>query len=58
MPRARWIWLSLATGCAVTRVLQGAHFLSDVYLSAVVSFGVVAILWRWQGDKAAPRKPN
>ncbi|NQU10976.1 phosphatase PAP2 family protein [bacterium] len=49
-PQARLIWLGLATGCAVTRVLQGSHFLSDVYLSAVVSRGVVTLLWRWQGE--------
>lgn len=43
-PRTRWIWYSLATGCATTRVLAGAHFLSDTVVGACVAWGVVAAL--------------
>lgn len=43
-PRTRWVWYSLAAGCAVTRVLAGAHFLSDTAVGACVAWGVVAWL--------------
>jgi membrane-associated phospholipid phosphatase len=46
-PRARWLWYALAAGCALTRVLARAHFLSDVTLSAIIGWGVGAMLWRW-----------
>lgn len=46
-PRARWLWFGLAAGCAVTRVLAHAHFLSDVTLSAIVGWVVAALVWRW-----------
>lgn len=45
-PRARWLWLALAGGCALTRVFAHAHFLSDVTLSAVLGYAVAEILWR------------
>ena len=46
VPQGRWLWLALAAGCAVTRVLAQAHFVCDVYLSAVVSYMIVHLLWR------------
>jgi membrane-associated phospholipid phosphatase len=46
-PRARWLWFALAAGCAITRVLARAHFLSDVTLSAIVGWIVAALIWRW-----------
>ncbi len=54
-PRARWLWFALATGCALTRVLARAHFLSDVTLSAIIGWTVAALLWRWylRGDVQA-----
>ena len=50
-PRATPIWLTAAIGCAAGRVLVGAHFASDVWLSAVISFVVVWGLWRVHGGK-------
>jgi membrane-associated phospholipid phosphatase len=44
-PRARWLWFALAAGCALTRVLARAHFLSDVTLAAIVGWAVAAVLW-------------
>lgn len=35
-PPARWLFVLIAMGCAFTRVLAGAHFVSDVALGAVV----------------------
>ena len=46
-PRASWLWFALAAGCALTRVLARAHFLSDVTLAAIVGWVVAAGLWRW-----------
>jgi membrane-associated phospholipid phosphatase len=46
-PRASWLWFALAAGCALTRVLTRAHFLSDVALAAIVGWLVAAGLWRW-----------
>jgi membrane-associated phospholipid phosphatase len=46
-PRARWLWLALAAGCAFTRVLSRAHYLSDVTLSAIIGWAVAAMVWRW-----------
>ena len=37
-PRAWVIWWALAWGCALSRVAAGAHFLSDVVVSAVVGW--------------------
>lgn len=33
-PRARWVGYTLAAGCAITRVLARAHFVSDVVFAA------------------------
>jgi membrane-associated phospholipid phosphatase len=46
-PRARWLWYALAAGCALTRVLARAHFLSDVALAAIAGWAIAAVLWRW-----------
>lgn len=43
-PRAAWLWYALAAGCAVTRVLARAHFLSDVVLAGLAGWAVAAIL--------------
>lgn len=45
-PRARWVWYLAATGCAVSRLLAHAHYLSDVVAGACIGIGVGAVLWR------------
>ncbi len=50
-PRAAWLWYALAAGCALTRVLARAHFLSDVTLSAIVAWVVVAVMWKWYAGR-------
>jgi membrane-associated phospholipid phosphatase len=47
-PRAWPVWWALAWGCALTRVLSGAHFLSDVVAAAVIGWLVGALVWRWR----------
>jgi membrane-associated phospholipid phosphatase len=46
-PRAWTVWLALGVGCAATRVLTRAHFVSDVVGAGVLGFVVVWALWRW-----------
>jgi membrane-associated phospholipid phosphatase len=50
-PRAWPIWWALAVGCALTRVAHGAHFVSDVAVSALVAVLVAGALWRRWGVK-------
>ncbi|MEX2281563.1 MAG: phosphatase PAP2 family protein [Gemmatimonadota bacterium] len=45
-PRAWIIWWALAWGCAFTRVAAGAHFLSDVIVSALVGWLAGWLTWR------------
>lgn len=44
-PGARWVWYSLAAGCAVTRVLAHAHFVSDITLGALLGWSVGWGVW-------------
>ncbi|WP_041265562.1 phosphatase PAP2 family protein [Gemmatimonas aurantiaca] len=46
-PRAQWVFYTLAAGCAVTRILAHAHYLSDTVVAACVAWGVVALIDGW-----------
>jgi membrane-associated phospholipid phosphatase len=47
-PKAWPVWIALAAGCAMARVLAQAHFLSDVTVGAVVAYALVAAIWtKW-----------
>jgi len=50
-PEATCVWYALAIGCGVTRVLSGAHFVSDVVAGAAIGIGVVVIMARRWGSK-------
>jgi len=51
-PRARWLWYTLAAGCAATRVLAMGHFLSDTVVAAAL--GVMVGGWVWgRADRRA-----
>jgi membrane-associated phospholipid phosphatase len=53
-PGARWVWYLLATGCAATRVISHAHFVSDVSLAALLGW---CVGWGvWIAMQKAPRK--
>jgi len=57
-PRAAWLFLSLAAIVAVSRVLGGAHFVSDALFGSYVGFVSVLIVQRtWFADlkPALPR---
>ena len=50
-PRSRWVGYTLAIGCAVTRVMARAHFLSDVVLAAGLGWIVAfALTRRWSAS--------
>src|ERR1700722_13590037 len=51
-PRATPIWYALAVGCIITRVLSGAHFVSDVTVGALLGLGVA--LWLRRATRLAP----
>jgi membrane-associated phospholipid phosphatase len=44
-PGARWVWYSLAAGCAITRVMARAHFVSDIALGALLGWCVGWGVW-------------
>jgi membrane-associated phospholipid phosphatase len=48
-PRATPVWWVLGAGCALTRVMAGAHFVSDVVVAGLAAWLVVAALWRRWG---------
>jgi len=45
-PRAWPVWWALAWGCALSRVAAGAHFLSDVVVSALAGWLIGLVVWR------------
>jgi membrane-associated phospholipid phosphatase len=45
-PRARWLFWLLAAGCAATRIMATAHYLSDTVVAACVGWLVAAALAR------------
>ena len=50
-PEAKCVWYALAIGCGVTRVLSGAHYVSDVVAGAAIGIGVVVVIARRWGSK-------
>jgi membrane-associated phospholipid phosphatase len=44
-PRTWPVWYLLASGCAATRVMAGAHYLSDTVVAAVIGWGVGVVVW-------------
>ena len=52
-PRAWWLWYLLAVGCAITRVLANAHFLSDTVAAAALGWFVGELLSRWMQSRLA-----
>lgn len=43
-PRTGPVWLAIAAGCGLTRLLDGKHFVSDVLAAAVLGWGAVMLL--------------
>jgi membrane-associated phospholipid phosphatase len=46
-PRARAVWYAAAAGCAVSRLLAHAHYLSDVVAGACIGIAAAALTWRF-----------
>lgn len=45
-PSAAPVWMAFGIGCGLTRVLDRAHFVSDVYVGALVGIVAAELLWR------------
>lgn len=56
-PAAAGLWVATACGCAVTRILDHAHFLSDTVLAAVMAFAVVHLVWAYTPRIPSPDEP-
>jgi membrane-associated phospholipid phosphatase len=52
-PRAKVVWYAAAVGCAVSRLLAHAHFLSDVVAAAIIGVAIAALLWRYGAPRLA-----
>ena len=46
-PRTRWVWYVVAAGCALTRVMAVAHFLSDTVAAAAFAWVIATPLLAW-----------
>ncbi len=51
-PRTRWVWYVVAAGCALTRVMSVAHFLSDTVAAAAFAWATVTPLIAWMQRKS------
>jgi membrane-associated phospholipid phosphatase len=56
-PRATPVWIALAIGCGVTRVINHAHFLSDIVISAALALAVVDMWWNQHRRTLARLQP-
>lgn len=52
-PGSAPVWYLLAVGCAATRVLAGAHYLSDTVGAAALGWLLAEAAWRWHGRREA-----
>ncbi len=46
LPRLTPVVILLAVGCGLSRILAGAHWLSDVIVAAAISYALSRALWR------------
>jgi len=44
-PRARWVFYAMAWGCGITRLLDHAHFFSDVTFGAILGWAIAWGIW-------------
>ena len=51
-PATRAVWYALATGCALTRVMAGAHYVSDTVAAAAIGWLTAEGIWRWAARRA------
>ncbi len=56
-PASRPVVVLWALGCAATRVLSGAHYLSDTVASAVLGYALAWLLWTARHRRAAAPPP-
>lgn len=56
-PRARAVWYTAAVGCAASRLLAHAHYLSDVVAAALIGIAIAALLWRYGSRAPSTQAP-
>jgi membrane-associated phospholipid phosphatase len=54
-PRASLVWIALAMGTGLTRILAEAHYLSDVVLAGIIAWATVRVLIVTDGRIARTR---
>jgi membrane-associated phospholipid phosphatase len=52
-PGSAPVWYAVAVGCAVTRVMSGAHYLSDTVGAAALGYLLAEAAWRWRARRQA-----
>ncbi len=52
LPNTRRLFVLLAIGCAITRMLTGAHFATDVYLGGLIGWMCASMFYRLTPDHA------
>ena len=58
-PPARWIFYTLASGCAVHRLIFGAHWFSDVIASVFIGLLIARAVWKWgKTESPVPIAPD
>ena len=56
LPPLRPILYAFAAGCALTRVLSGAHFVSDTVIAAMLGVGAAHLLWNFDARGRQQRR--
>lgn len=56
LPASSGLWYAMAAGCALTRLLDGAHYLSDVTLAAIGGYAAAWALWAPFARRMRPRE--
>ncbi|MEM0982450.1 MAG: phosphatase PAP2 family protein [Planctomycetota bacterium] len=55
IPASRWAFFPIAAGCALTRLMAGAHALSGVAAGTLIAVGIAGWLWRTgRGPRRGP----
>lgn len=54
--RPGYLAMAIAAGCALTRLMAGAHFATDVYVAALLGYGVARLVWKLGGTGAWRRE--
>jgi len=57
-PRVKWIWIALAVGICIDRLVEDKHYLSDVYVGGFIGLGCAWFVARLIPDRARNSVPD